>query len=146
MLTPTPTPTRAGPRSRPARVALIVAVVLLGLGSRRYARHLPRLVAAYAGDTLWALAAFLAVGLLRPRATTGVVAAVALSLSVLVELGQLLKPPWLEAIRRTTLGGLLLGFDFVPSDLACYTLGVALGALGERLWSKRHPRATPAET
>jgi hypothetical protein len=131
------------PRPRPAWLALVVVVSLLGLGSRRFGRFLPRFVAAYAGDTLWALAAFLTLGLIRPRAPTGRVAAAALAVAALVEVGQLHKPPWLEAIRRTTLGGLLLGFDFAPSDLACYAAGVALGAAGEALWRRsargRHP-------
>jgi hypothetical protein len=113
-------------------LALIVVVVILGLGSRRFGPQLPDFVAAYAGDTLWALAAFLGVGLILPRTSTRRVALLAISVSVLVEVSQLSKAPWLEAIRRTTVGGLVLGFDFVWSDLACYTAGVGLGILIER--------------
>ena len=48
----------------------------LGLGSRRYRPQICRaFVAAYAGDTLWALVAFLGIGLLLPRASTWRVAA-----------------------------------------------------------------------
>ncbi len=32
-------------------------------------------------------------------------------------------------IRQTTLGGLILGFGFLWSDLVCYALGVELGVL-----------------
>ena len=56
---------------------------------------------------------------------------VEISQLVLVEAGQLYKAPWLDSIRRTTLGGLALGFDFVWSDLACYAAGVCLGSLIE---------------
>jgi hypothetical protein len=111
---------------------LIAVVVLLGLGSRRYAAHLPGFVSAYAGDTLWALAAFLGLGLLLPRAPTRRVAILAMSLSVAVEVNQLYHAPWIDSIRRTTLGGLILGYDFVWSDLACYAVGVGLGVLIER--------------
>ena len=38
-------------------VVMIALVVALGLGSRRFGRSLPGFVAAYAGDTLWALVA-----------------------------------------------------------------------------------------
>ena len=38
------------------QIALIVLVSVLGIGSRRYAHTLPVFIAAYAGDTLWALA------------------------------------------------------------------------------------------
>jgi hypothetical protein len=116
-------------------LALIVVVVLLGLGSRRFGPHLPGLVAAYAGDTLWATVAFLGIGLLLPRASTRRVALMAMSFSVAIEVSQLYKAPWIDTIRRTTPGGLVLGYDFVWSDLICYTVGVGLGALIEFLLS-----------
>ena len=93
-------------------VALIASVVLLGLGSRRYAASLPVFLATYAGDTLWALAVLLGIGLLLPRASIRRVALLAMSFSVLVEASQLYKAPWIDSVRRTTLGGLVLGFDF----------------------------------
>jgi hypothetical protein len=111
--------------------ALIALVVLLGLASRRFGGHLPGLVAAYAGDTLWATGAFLGIGLLLPRVSTRRVALLAMSFSILIEVGQLYKAPWIDSIRRTRLGGLILGFDFVWSDLACYAVGVGLGMLIE---------------
>ena len=122
-------------RRRPPLVwlALIAVVVLLGLGSRRFGSHLPGFVAAYAGDTLWATAAFLAIGLLLTRACTRRVSVLAMSLSALVEVGQLYHAPWIDSIRKTMLGGLMLGFDFVWVDLACYAAGVALGMLIERI-------------
>jgi hypothetical protein len=112
--------------------ALIVMVVILGLGSRRFGPRLPGFVAAYAGDTLWAAAAFLGIGLLLPRASTWRVAVLAMAFSVIIEVGQLYHAPWIDSIRRTTVGGLLLGFDFVWSDLACYAAGVGLGIFIER--------------
>ena len=121
-------------RRKPAPwIVLLLLTVALGLGSRRYATSLPRFVAAYAGDTLWATAAFLGFGLLLPRASTWRVALLAMSLSVLVEVGQLYHAPWIDSIRRTRLGGLILGYDFVWSDLACYAVGVVLGILIERI-------------
>jgi hypothetical protein len=130
---------RARRRNRALWIFLILLTVALGLGSRRYATSLPRFVAAYAGDTLWATAAFLGIGLLLPRASTRRVAVLAMSLSVLVEVGQLYHAPWIDSIRRTTVGGLALGFDFVWSDLACYSLGVALGILIEWIATRRRP-------
>ena len=120
-----------GRRPRIVWLALIVVVVFLGLGSRRFGHLLPGVVSTYAGDILWATAAFLGFGLALPRASTWAVALLAISTSVMVEVSQLYKAPWIDSIRRTTLGGLLLGFDFVWSDLACYTVGVGLGILIE---------------
>jgi hypothetical protein len=125
----------ASPARRPPIpwVISIVAVALLGLGSRRFGSRLPGVVAAYAGDTLWALAAFLGFGLLLPGLSTGRVALLAMAFSALVEAGQLYHAPWIDSIRRTWLGGLILGYDFVWSDLACYAAGIVLGALIERV-------------
>ena len=105
-------------------LALIALTIALGLASR-HAGHLPSVVADYAGDTLWALAAFLGIGLILPRASTWTVALLAMAFSVIIEVGQLSHAPWIDSIRRTTLGGLVLGFDFVWSDLAFYAAGSA---------------------
>ena len=116
---------------------LIALVIFLGIVSRRFAASLPGVVAAYAGDTLWATVAFLGIGLLLPRASSWQVAALAMSFSVPVEVGQLYHAPWIDSVRSTTLGGLVLGFDFVWSDLACYAVGVGLGVLVEWMWEVR---------
>ena len=90
---------------------------------------MPGFIAAYAGDTLWALAAFLGFGVLLPRASTRTIAILAMAFSVAIELSQLYHAPWIDSIRQTTLGGLILGFGFLWSDLACYAVGVVLGVL-----------------
>jgi hypothetical protein len=113
------------------QLALIALAAVLGIGSRRYAQALPGFVAAYAGDTLWALAAFASIGLLLPRASTRTVALLALPFSVAVELSQLYHAPWIDSIRQTTLGGLILGFGFLWSDFACYAAGVGIGVILE---------------
>jgi hypothetical protein len=120
------------PRRNPViQMILIALVCFLGLGSRRYAQMLPGFIAAYAGDTLWALAAFLGIGLVLPRASTRTIACVAMAVSVAVEISQLYHAPWIDSIRQTTLGGLILGFGFLWSDLACYAVGVGLGIVIE---------------
>jgi hypothetical protein len=113
------------------QLALIATTAVLGIGSRHYAHDLPGFIAAYAGDTLWALAAFLGFGLLLPRASIRTVAFLAMAFSVAIELSQLYHTPWLDSIRQTTLGGLILGFGFLWSDLACYAAGVGIGIILE---------------
>jgi hypothetical protein len=121
-------------RRRPLiQLGLLVLTILLGLGSRRYASALPTIVSTYAGDTLWALALFWFLGLILPRMSPTRVAAMALGLSLLVELSQLYHAPWIDAVRRTTIGGLILGFGFLWSDLACYAAGVGLGVVLETI-------------
>jgi Protein of unknown function (DUF2809) len=120
------------PRRNPViQIILIALVCLLGIGSRRYAHLLPGFVAAYAGDTLWALAAFLGIGLFLPRASTWAIACLTMTFSVAVEISQLYHAPWIDAVRQTSLGGLVLGFGFLWSDLACYAVGVGFGVMIE---------------
>ncbi|QJX48356.1 DUF2809 domain-containing protein [Hymenobacter taeanensis] len=106
---------------------LSINTIVLGLCSRRYGAWLPGWLAAYAGDTLWALLVFWLLSLGWPRGTAKSRALAALGFSYLIELSQLYHPAWLEAARHSTLGGLLLGHGFLWSDLLCYTVGVLLG-------------------
>jgi len=57
----------------------------------------------------------------------------AMAFSVAIELSQLYHAPWIDSIRHTTLGGLILGFGFVWSDLICYAVGVGLGLAIENI-------------
>jgi hypothetical protein len=129
---PSDVSTRRRRPDRSLRLALIAIAVVLGLGSRRLAAHLPGFVAAYTGDTLWAFVAFQGIGLILPRAPVWRVALLAILFSVSIELSQLYHAPWIDSIRRTTLGGLALGYGFVWSDLACYAAGVGLGVIIDR--------------
>ena len=130
-------------RSRFVYALLILAVILLGLSSRAKVvqPHLPPFIAEYAGDTLWALTAFLGLGFLWPDLSTGRVAALALGFAVCIELSQLYHAPWIDAIRHTRMGGLVLGFGFLWSDLACYVVGV-MGGVGLE-WIGNHKKALP---
>jgi hypothetical protein len=108
-------------------------VIVLGLTSRRYGADLPAFVAAYAGDTLWAVLAFIVIAVLAPDWPTRRIAIVALLVSYADEVSQLYHAPWIEAIRNTRLGALTLGYGFLWSDVLCYTVGVALCVLVELL-------------
>jgi hypothetical protein len=76
------------PRNPLVQIILIALVCLLGMGSRRYGQTLSGFIAAYAGATLWALAAFVGIGLVIPRASTRMIALLAISFSVAVEISQ----------------------------------------------------------
>jgi Protein of unknown function (DUF2809) len=115
-------------RPRAAQVALLTVVIVLGVASRKYASVLPLLIARYAGDALWATAAYVALSVVWPRAPISSLAAGAALMSLGVELSQLTRPVWLQAVRQWPGAALLLGYGFVASDLVCYAVGVALGA------------------
>ena len=115
-------------RNRIIYGGLAVGVLLLGLISRRFFGDYA-FIRMYAGDCLWALMVFLGFAFIFRHWSTGAIAAAALGFCVSIEISQLYHAPWIDSLRATRLGGLILGFSFVWSDLLCYSVGVGLGAL-----------------
>ena len=127
-----------------ARVRLIylilaISAAICGIASRSYGAILPRFVAEYAGDTLWAFVVFLSVSLVTPQAPVLVRSGIALALAFAIELSQLYHAPWIEALRDTTVGGLLLGFGFLWTDLVCYTTGILCGVIVDCIVRRDRP-------
>jgi hypothetical protein len=127
-------------RSRISYLIAAIAVALLGLSSRRYSRQLPEFFGGYAGDILWALMVFLGIGMLFPRWSTMRGAVTALLFAYSIELSQLYHATWLDQIRHTRAGGLILGYGFLWSDLLCYGVGVAAGSILEMVVKGRSMR------
>lgn len=122
-------------RNRLLYVVLALAVVAAGLLWRSGFIPLPPSFAKYGGDALWALMVFVCFGFLIPRAPTLLVALLTLTFSWGVEFSQLYHAPWIDTIRATIPGKLVLGNTFNWPDLPAYALGIALGALVE--WRRR---------
>jgi len=53
----------------------------------------------------------------------------ALGISYLDEVSQLYHAPWIDSIRHTTPGHLLLGSTFSWLDMAAYTVGIGVSIL-----------------
>ena len=114
-------------------------VLIVGLASRSSHIPFPTFLATYAGDTLWAALVFLLLAFLKPRKQILLLAAVALGIAFFVELLQLYQTPWLNSIRDTLPGRLILGRSggFRFSDLICYTVGVGASALLYQWFAER---------
>jgi hypothetical protein len=108
----------------------------LGLASRRL-MLLPHWVHLYMGDVLWALMVFWGLGFIWNKKSTAFVATISLLFSISIEFSQLYHAPWIDAVRSTTIGGLILGFGFLFSDLVCYSIGIMLGVLLEKLFCRK---------
>jgi Protein of unknown function (DUF2809) len=119
-------------RNRIVSTALLTLVAILGLGSRRFVGSLPLMIASYTGDTAWALAVFVVLGLLFPRLSTRRSAILTLFIAYLVEFSQLYHAPWIDRIRNHFVGHLALGSGFDPIDLLCYTAGTGIGVMIDR--------------
>ena len=70
---------------------------------------------------------FLGWGFFKPRASTFHLASLAFATSCLVEFSQLYQASWLNSIRSTTLGHLVLGSTFSWFDMVAYAVGVLVG-------------------
>jgi hypothetical protein len=108
------------------------AVVVLGLGSRKYPALFPAVLDQYPGDALWALMVYLGWAFWRPRASRASIGVLAFSTSCLVECSQLYQADWLNVIRATTLGYLVLGSTFVWQDILAYAAGIVVGVVIDR--------------
>jgi hypothetical protein len=128
---------------KPARNHIVylisVAIVMgLGLSSRKYAGYLPEYINTYLGDALWAVMIYLFAALLLNNRKPSLIALLSLSFCYLIEISQLYHAPWIDAIRNTRLGGLVLGFGFLWTDIIAYTMGIGVILAIESVyfWSK----------
>lgn len=132
---------RAPARSRLVYVAALLVVCAVGLPTRLHPEAVHPFLVAYGGDAIWALAVFLVFGALFPRARTRTAFLAALAFAWGIEFSQFYQADWINAIRATRVGGLILGYTFLWSDLLSYTVGVSAGALLERAALLRPPLA-----
>jgi hypothetical protein len=123
-------------RNRLLYLLFLVITIVSGLASRHFSDLLPHWVQLYSGDALWALMVFLLFGFFFQRKSTLWVAIAAIAFSYSIEISQLYHASWIDAIRSNPLGGLVLGFGFLWSDLVCYTAGVGFGFVIEKVFFK----------
>ena len=118
-------------RSRVNYLIYTFLVMCMGLASRKYQAHLPYIIGKYSGDILWALMVFFIIGLLLKRESIMKVSIITLLFSFGIEISQLYHAPWIDGIRKTIMGRLILGQGFLGSDLICYMFGILIGVLIE---------------
>lgn len=122
------------PRSpRLAYALATIATIVAGLASRELAPAIPApvgpFVAAYVGDALWGAMVLFGVSTLFVQLELRRRVAIAIAYCVATELSQLYHAPWIDALRATRPGALVLGFGFLWSDVVAYVVGV-VGAAG----------------
>lgn len=124
-------------RNRLWYAVAILVVIAAGLASRRYPWLFPGFMSKYPGDALWALMVFLGWGIIFPGVSTRKIAVYALATSFVDECSQLYHAPWIDSIRSTFLGHIILGSGFMWFDFAAYAIGVFIGVFGERALRSR---------
>ena len=126
-------------RNRLLYLILTIIVIILGLLSRKI-ENLPEIISLYSGDILWALMIFLIIAFIFNKKSTIFTISWAIIFSYSIEISQLYHEPWIDAMRNTTLGGLILGFGFLWSDLVCYTIGILIGIVIDIIINKTNIR------
>lgn len=111
-------------KSRVFYFALIIATIIVGLLSRHFA-----VIPLFIGDILWALMVYYMLRFLFIAKPLAWAVMGSLLFSYAIEFSQLYKAPWIDGLRHTLFGRLVLGDTFLWSDLLCYTVGIGFGVL-----------------
>ena len=114
---------------RLAYLALASLLVFLGLASRSYDHLLPNIIAIHIGDMLWAMMIYCGMRFLFASKSPLLAVFLSLSFCFIIEFSQLYQAEWINSIRETTIGALILGRGFLLVDLWRYTLGIAFAFL-----------------
>jgi hypothetical protein len=110
---------------------LIIATIILGLLSRRF-----KFIPLFIGDILWATMVYFIMRFLFIVKSVKFNVIAALLFCFAIEFSQLYKAPWINELRHTLFGRLVLGEGFLWSDLLCYVIGVGIGLGLEKILSK----------
>ena len=108
-------------RTRLIYLTLVIGTIFLGLLSRQIS-----FVPAFTGDFLWAVMIFLMLRVVLTQTRTFTVGIIGLTICYLVEFSQLYQADWINALRSTLPGRLVLGQGFLWTDLVAYFFGIVL--------------------
>lgn len=122
--------------SRIVYLAATVMTVLLGLASRKFSSSLPLFLAENAGDALWAMMVYFGFRFLFERKRLFISICLSFLFSFGIEFSQLYQVDWLNQIRATTIGALILGKGFLMIDLVRYTAGIIIATIMDKALSK----------
>ena len=101
---------------------LIILTIIFGLLSRHIAG-----IPLFIGDILWAMMVYWIMRFLFVTKSVKFSVIGSLLFSYAIEFSQLYQAPWINSIRHTVIGGLVLGETFSWGDMLSYTVGVAIG-------------------
>jgi hypothetical protein len=120
---------------------LAIFFVWLALATRQHPQWFHPFVTKYGGDTIWAGMFLLLLRAFFLQKKLWKLALFAYTLGVITECLQLWHDPFIDAIRSTRIGGLLIGYGFLWSDMICYAVGILFACLAiiilERIFLRR---------
>lgn len=117
----------------------------LAIATRTHRTWFHPLIAEYGGDVIWAGMFLFLLRIFFSKMKLWKLAMICYGLGVADELLQLYHAPWIEAIRKTRIGGLALGFGFLWSDIICYAVGITVAYVLIRLIERGNELNLPPE-
>jgi hypothetical protein len=108
----------------------IIIIIPLGLVSKFYKGPLDSWLNNYSGGIFYEIFWILLVILINPKIPPSIATIWVFMITALLEFMQLWHPPFLEAIRSTLIGRLLIGTTFDWWDFPHYILGCTITWLG----------------
>ena len=106
---------------------LFLLIIPVGLATRRQPQLFYSFIAEYGGDTFWSTMFFFLFRIWRPSQPLWKIALCTFLFSVVIEISQLYHAEWIDIIRDTFPGKMLLGNTFYWTDIMCYFAGTVLG-------------------
>lgn len=118
-------------KSRITYFILIFITIIIGLLSREI-----KAVPLFIGDILWALMVYFIVRVLLIDSPVKIITVTSLLFCYAIEFSQLYQAAWINNLRHTLFGRLVLGNTFLWGDLLSYTVGIAIGVFVDSQISK----------
>ena len=94
------------------------------------------IIPLWIGDALYAVMIFFITRFIFPHKTSRFIFIVSLCFCFLIEFSQLYQAGWINKLRVTWPGHMILGQGFLWSDLIAYILGVAVGLVIDKAIKK----------
>ena len=120
-----------------ARVVYIIVfftVIILGIISRSFTDVLPLFVSRHFGDALWASMVYFGCRILFLKQRLMASFCLSLIFCFIIEFSQLYQADWINGIRSTILGALILGKGFLGVDLIRYVVGIVCSFVLDWYW------------
>ena len=112
-------------RKRIYYVLAIIFSIVLGLASR-YMNVLPNFIVNHAGDIFWAMMVYFLFRFIFVHKSPFTAFCLSFIFCFVIEFSQLYQADWINTIRSTLLGALILGKGFLGVDLIRYSIGIVI--------------------
>ncbi|MDP4222947.1 MAG: DUF2809 domain-containing protein [Bacteroidota bacterium] len=103
---------------------ILIIIILLGLYSGKLTGKITEIIDLK--DVLWAMMVYFIFRIVFIDWPIRKVAVSGLIFSIVIEVSQLYHEDWIDRLRSTFLGGIILGTGFVWGDLLAYSIGIVV--------------------